>query len=145
MKTRITLLFMVVLLTAATTTFAQDPGYKHGSVWRIGFIKTGANMSEDYIKSLKTTWKAVNDEALKQGLILSYKILEGTAANPDDWDIMLMQEFKNMASLEGNEDKWNALEKKVIGNDDTMKKLNETRVNMRSIYGSKFVREIIYN
>jgi hypothetical protein len=145
MKTSIKLLLLVVLLSAAITTFAQDRGYKHGSVWSVGFIKTGANMSEDYIKSLKTTWKAVSDEALKQGLILSYKILDGTAANPDDWNIMLMQEFKNMASLDGNEDKWDALEKKVVGNDDAMKKLNETRVNMRTIYGGKLLREVIYN
>jgi hypothetical protein len=145
MKTITKFMLFAVLLTAATTTFAQDRGYKHGSVWSIGFIKTGPNMSMDYLKSLKTTWKAVSDEAVKQGLIVSYKILEGTAANPDDWNIMLMQEFKNMAALDGNEDKWDALEKKVVGDDATMKKLNETRVNMRTIYGGKLVREIIYN
>jgi hypothetical protein len=145
MKTSIKLLLLVAMLTAAATTFAQDRGYKHGSVWRIGFIKTGPNMSMEYLKSLKTTWKAVSDEAVKQGLILSYKVLEGAAANPDDWDIMLMQEFKNMAALDGNEDKWDALEKKVVGDDATMKKLNETRVSMRTIYGGKLVREIIYN
>jgi hypothetical protein len=145
MKTSVKLLLMVVLLTAATTTFAQNREYKHGSVWSIGFIKTGPNMSMDYLNSLKTTWKAVSDEAVKQGLILSYKILEGTAANPDDWNIMLMQEFKNMAATEGNEDKWDAIQKKVVGDEATMKKLNETRVSMRTIYGGKLVREIIYN
>jgi len=145
MKTITKIMLFAVLLTAATTTFAQDRGYKHGSVWSIGFIKTGANMSQDYIKSLKTTWKAVSDEAVKQGLILSYKILEGAAANPDDWNIMLMQEYKNMAAMDGNEDKWDALEKKVVGNEDAQKKLNETRVNMRTIYGGKLLREIIYN
>src|ERR1039457_5225647 len=106
MKAITRLMLFVVLFTATTTTFAQDRGYKHGSVWSVGFIKTGPNMSMDYIKSLKTTWKAVADEAVKQGLILSYKILEGTAANPDDWNIMLMQEYKNMAAFDGNEDKW---------------------------------------
>jgi hypothetical protein len=145
MKTITKIMLFAVLLTATTTTFAQDRGYKHGSVWSIGFIKTGANMSMDYIKSLKTTWKAVNDEAVKQGLILSYKILEGAAANPDDWNIMLMQEYKNMGAMDGNEDKWDALEKKVVGNEDAQKKLNETRVNMRTIYGGKLLREIIYN
>lgn len=145
MKTITKLLLFVVLLTAVSTTFAQDRGYKHGSVWSVGFIKTGPNMSMDYLKSLKTTWKAVSDEAIKEGLILSYKILEGSAANPDDWNIMLMQEFKNMAAMDGNEDKWDALERKVVGNDDMMKKLNETRVNMRSIYGGKLLREVIYN
>lgn len=145
MKTRIKLLLLVVLMTAVTTTFAQDRGYKHGSVWNVGFIKTGPNMSQDYIRSLKTTWKAVNDEAIKQGLILSYKILEGAAANPDDWNILLMQEYKNLGSMDGTEDKWDAIEKKVVGNDDAQKKLNETRVNIRTIYGGKMLREIIYN
>jgi 5-bromo-4-chloroindolyl phosphate hydrolysis protein len=111
----------------------------------VSFIKTNANMSEDYIKSLKTTWKAVHDEAIKQGLILSYKILVGTAANPEDWDIMLLAEYKNLASMDGTEDKWDAIEKKVVGNDDAQKKLNETRVNMRTIYGGKMLREVIFN
>jgi|ERR1039457_578101 hypothetical protein len=145
MKTFMKLLLFVVLLGATVTTFAQDRGYKHGSVWSIGFIKTGPNMSMDYIKSLKTTWKAVSDEAVKEGLILSYKILEGNAANPDDWNIMLMQEYKNMAAFDGTEDKWDALERKVVGSDDAQKKLSDSRVNMRTIYGGKLVREIIYN
>ena len=145
MKTIGKVMLLVVLLTAVVTTFAQDRGYKHGSVWRVGFIKTGPNMSMDYIKSLKTTWKAVADEGVKEGLILSYKILEGTAATPDDWNIMLIQEYKNMAAMDGNEDKWDAIQKKVVGNDDAQKKLNEGRVNMRTIYGGKLLREIIYN
>jgi len=87
----------------------------------------------------------VHDEAIKQGLILSYKILEGTAANPEDWNIMLLAEYKNLASMAGTEDKWDAIEKKVVGNDDAQKKLNETRVNMRTIYGGKMLREVIFN
>jgi len=50
-----------------------------------------------------------------------------------------------MAAMDGNEDKWDALEKKVVGNEDCPEKLNETRVNMRTIYGGKLLREIIYN
>jgi hypothetical protein len=145
MKSITRLILFAVLLTAATVTFGQDRGYKHGSVWSVGFIKTNANMSQDYLKSLKTTWKAVNDEAVKQGLILSYKILEGNAATPDDWNIMLIQEYKNMGAMDNIEDKWDAIQKKVVGNEDAMKKLNETRVSMRTIYGGKLLREIIYN
>ena len=145
MKSITRLILFAVLLTAATVTFGQDRGYKHGSVWNVGFIKTNANMSQDYLKSLKTTWKAVNDEAVKEGLILSYKILEGNAATPDDWNIMLIQEYKNMGAMDNIEDKWEAIQKKVVGNEDAMKKLNETRVSMRTIYGGKLLREIIYN
>jgi hypothetical protein len=41
-------------------------------------------MSTEYINSLKANWKLTHDEAVKQGLILSYKILAGDASNPDD-------------------------------------------------------------
>ena len=101
-------------------------------------------MGQDYLNNLKTTWKAVHDEALKQGLILSYKILDGEAANPQDFDILLLVEYKNLASMEGQEDKWDALYKKTIGDEATMKQLRENRVSMRTIYGGKLMREIVY-
>lgn len=137
-------MILMVILTISMSTFAQKREFKDGTVWSVGFIKVSANMGVDYLNSLKTSWKAVHDEAIKQGLCLSYKILDGSAANPDDWNIMLMTEFKNMASMEGQEDKWQAIEMKVLGSEDNMKKLNETRVSMRSIYGTKLLREVIY-
>ncbi len=145
MKTNIKSALLIVLLIAAIAGFAQDRGFKYGSVYNVSFIKTGPNMSDDYVKSLKSSWKAVNDEAIKQGLIVSYKILEGSAANPDDWNIMLIQEFKNMASLDGNDEKWQAISRKVVGSDEAMKKLNESRVAVRTIYGEKLLREVVYN
>jgi hypothetical protein len=144
MKKMITLLVIAFTLTLSSTLSAQEKSYKDGSVWQIGFIKVSANMNVEYLNNLKNNWKATHDEAVKQGLIVSYKILQGTAANPEDWDIMLMTEFKNLAAMEGSEDKWEAISKKVIGGEDAMKKLNESRVSMRTIYGGKLLKEVIY-
>jgi len=123
---------------------AQTKMFKDGTVWDVSFIKVKPNMGLEYLNSLKTNWKAVNDEAIKQGLILSYKILAGDAANPEDWDIMLMVEYKNLGAMEGNDDKWDALRKTVLGGDDAMKATNQARVNVRDIYGGKILREVIY-
>jgi len=57
---------------------------------------------------------------------------------------MLMQEFRNLASMEGQDDKWEAIEKKVLGSEDNMKKLNESRESIRTIFGQKLFREIVY-
>jgi len=46
--------------------------------------------------------------------------------------------------MEGQEDKWDALYKKTIGDEATMKQLRESRVSMRTIYGGKLMREIVY-
>jgi hypothetical protein len=144
MKTKVTLIFLVFALAVSSKLFAQEKSYKDGSVWQVGFIKVSANMNVDYLNNLKSNWKATHDEAVKQGLIVSYKILQGTAANPEDWDIMLMTEFKNLAALEGADDKFEAISKKIIGGEDAMKKLNESRVSMRTIYGGKLLKEVVY-
>lgn len=140
--TAICSLFLLMLLNV--TSYAQDRQFTSGTVWTVSMVKTKANMGVEYINSLKANWKAINDEAKAQGLILSYKILDGRAANPEDFDIMLMIETKDLASMEGNEAKWEAIRKKVMGSDDAIKNVNQARVNVREMYGSKVMREVIY-
>lgn len=144
MKTTMNIMLMAMVILIATSTFAQNRLYTEGSVWNVSFVKTNAGMGQDYLNNLKTTWKAVHDEALKQGLILSYKILDGEAANPQDFDILLLVEYKNLASMEGTDDKWDAIYKKAIGDEATMKSLRESRSSMRTIFGGKLMREIVY-
>jgi len=144
MKTRITLCIVLLAIVFSINSFAQQRLYKNGSAWTVSFVQIKNGMGREYLNSLKTTWKAVQDEGIKQGLILSYKILEGPASNPDDWQIMLMVEYKNLASMEGNDDKWDAIQAKVVGNEEDQKKLREIRVNMRTMYGTKTMREVVY-
>jgi len=134
------LVFMLINVSA----FAQDRQYTSGTVWTVSMVKTKANMGVEYLNSLKANWKAINDEAKAQGLIISYKILSGSASNPEDFDIMLMVETKDLASTEGNEAKWEALRKKVMGGEEAIKTVNQARVNLREMYGSKMMREVIY-
>lgn len=144
MKTTMKIMLLAVVLLMGTRTFAQDRVYKDGSVWTVSLIRTTYGMSDDYLTNLKSTWKALHDEAIKEGLILSYKILSGDVANPQDWDIMLLVEYKNLASMEGTDDKWDAIYKKVIGDESAIKQLMDTRVSMRTIYGEKLMREVVY-
>ena len=46
--------------------------------------------------------------------------------------------------MEGNDDKWDAISAKVVGNEEDQKKLREARVNMRTMYGTKLMREVVY-
>ncbi len=144
MKTRILVLIFALTMVLTFNSFAQERTFKQGSAWTVAFVQVKNGMGVDYINSLKTTWRAVQEEGIKQGIILSYKILEGNASNPDDWQIMLMVEYKNLASMEGNDEKWEAIQKKVVGNEEDQKKLRELRVNMRTMYGTKLMREVVY-
>ena len=147
MKSKLQIVCIAIAFLVAANlgvTNAQTKLFKDGNVWEVSFIKTKPNMGQDYLNSLKSNWKALHDEAVKQGLILSYKILAGDASNPQDWDIMLMVEYKNLASMEGNDDKWEALMKSTLGGEQAMKETNEKRVNVREIYGAKVLREVVY-
>ena len=68
---------------------AQDhPPYDEGTVWTMTFIRTAANHGDDYLKDLSKTWVASMEEAKAEGLIVDYKILSGSAANEDDFNIV---------------------------------------------------------
>jgi hypothetical protein len=56
-----------------------------------------------------TDWKR-EQEALKSNrYALSYKVMQTESHNPNDFNIILMTEFKDFASLEANEKKMDAL------------------------------------
>ena len=140
-------LLVYFVLGLSTTTYSQDDDiYDEGTVWSLTFVRTGANVADDYLIDLSKTWKAFMDGAVKEGLVVSYKILIGPPANEDDFNIVLMIENKNMASLDPDperDSKFDAMEEKIK---ESMKgKYDETVTNyenLRQIYGTKVMREI---
>ena len=63
-------------------------------------VKTKSGMTDEYLKGLAKTLKGTLEEAKKQNLVLDYKILLGNTATPQDFDILIMVESKNMAALD---------------------------------------------
>lgn len=133
------LLAQILLVRSAA---AQGLPYTEGSVWSIGMIRTTAGFEDDYLRSLATTWKRVNEEAKKQGLVVSYKILSANPAGPDDWNLLLMVEFKNWAAFDGLSEKFEAIQQKMIGGQDAQRELATKRLEVRRILGGKNAREI---
>ena len=128
---------------AASLCLGQsDAPYTEGPVWTISMIKTKPGMADDYLKNLAQIYKAVNDEAKKQGIIMDYKILLGNDSTPQDFDILLMQEFKNMAAFDGLRDKTDPIAKKLIGSEDVRRQGAVKRMEIREIMGNKLMREI---
>ena len=134
---------LLLSLSLPARSVAQGLPYTEGSVWSIGFVKTVPGMTNDYYKNLADNWMKMNEAAKKEGLVLSYKVLYGPAANTEDWDIMLMIEYKNMAAMDGMAEKMEALSGKLQGSQDTRRVGAVKRNEIREILGGKLVREII--
>jgi hypothetical protein len=149
MKTTLffSVLFAALFLFPFEQISAQEEDlYEDGTVWSLTFVRTGANKSEEYLKGLANTWVASMEEAKKEGLIVSYKILEGASANQEDFNLILMIENKNMAAFdpdENREAKFDAIEKKIkdkMGDDYDATVTNYD--DIRNLMGTKFMREI---
>ena len=124
----------------------SDNPYNRGTVWTLTFIKTGPNKADDYLKDIAKTWVASMDEAKAEGLILDYKILQGNAANEDDYNLILMTENKSLADFDPNKEreaKWDAINKKIKdamgGSFDKVVKNYDA---IREMKGTKVMREL---
>ena len=116
--------------------------YTEGPVWELSMIRTKPGMDDDYLKNLANAWKSTNEEAKKQGIILDYKALIGDASGHDDYNVLLMVEFKNMAALDGLREKTDPIARKLIGSEDALRQGAVKRMEIRDILGMKTLREI---
>ena len=105
-------------------------------------VKTKAGMTDEYLKELAKTLKASLDEAKKQNLVLDYKILLGNPATPQDFNILIMVESKNMAAQDNTREKFDPIARKVVGTTDQQQALQVKRLDIREIMGTKLMREI---
>lgn len=128
--------------TTTTTTTGSTAPYTEGSVWEMTMVRTKAGMSDDYLKNLAQAYKSTSDEAKKQGIIMDYKIFVGDAANQDDFDILLMVQYKNMAALDGLREKSDPIATKLIGSEDQQRQGSVKRMEIRDILGTKTMREV---
>jgi hypothetical protein len=127
--------------TTTSTTKSTAP-YTEGGVWEITMVKTKPGMSDDYLKALTKIFKSTNDEQKRQGIITDYKILVGAASTQQDYDILLMVEYPNMAALDGLRDKTDPIDAKMVGSEDQQRQLAVKRLEIRDIMGDKLMREV---
>ena len=134
---------MAAVFGSLSFCFAQsDAPYTEGPIWTITMVKTKPGMDDEYLKMLAKIYKATNEEAKKQGIIMDYKILLGDNANPSDFNILLMQQLPNMAALDGLRAKLDPIENKIVGNPDAQRQGAVKRMEVREIMGGKLMREI---
>jgi hypothetical protein len=128
--------------TARSGASGSNAPYTEGAVWVLTMIKTKTGLSDEYFKQISGTVKPVYEEEKKQKIILDYKILEGDAMGPHDFNILILVEYPNMAALDGLRDKMDPILAKVMGSEDQRRDLAVKRLDIREILGTKTMREI---
>ena len=95
---------MVGVLATGLFVHAQvTRPYRNGFVWQISIIRMKPGMETAYLNYVATDWKRVQESAKKEGLILSYRVLTTEGHGPTDWNMLLMTESKDLATLEAGD------------------------------------------
>lgn len=128
--------------TSPGTTKSGGVPYTEGTVWTLTFIKTKAGLADDYLRQITGTVKPVYDAEKKEKVILDYKILNGEAVGRDDFNVLIMVEYANMAALDGLREKTDPILEKVMGSEDQRRQMAVKRLDVREILATKTMREI---
>src|SRR5207253_5195511 len=128
--------------TAAKATGGSSAPYNEGPVWTLTMIKTKTGLADEYIKQITGTVKPIYDEEKKQKVILDYKILNGEASDPHDFNILILVEYPNWAAFDTLRSKTDPIVEKVMGSEEARKEIAVKRLDIREILGTKTMREI---
>jgi hypothetical protein len=134
---------LFVLLLVSVPVNAQDKPWTEGSVWSLSMIRVKPGMFDVYMREILPMRKKINEEAKKQGLLVSSHVLTGNALGRDDWDVLFMDEYKNWAAFDGISAKYDAIMSKIVGSEDKQVQLMVKRTEVREIMGDKTMQELI--
>jgi len=134
----------MLMLTLSIVTSAQvNRPYHDGSVWTIGVISIKPGMDTAYKNYLATEWKKQQEALKKEGIILSYMVIQTEAHSATDWNVLLLTEYKDLATLEANQAKADNLAQTVVGNDEKQMQGYRDRLLIREVLGNRLARQII--
>ena len=135
-----------LLAFAIGPALAQDdnmPSYENGSVWDFTQVQTKDGHQDDYLRWLATDWKRQEEALKKAGVILSYHVYMVQNPRQGEPDIVLAQEFKNMAAFDTPVAQQYALQAKIAGSIAKSNEAQAARGSIRTIMGDVMVREAV--
>ena len=134
---------LMLLIVGATVIAQVNRPFRNGSVWSISFIRMKPGMETAYLNYVSGAWKTEQEAMKKEGLTLSYKVISVEGHTPGEFNLMLMTEYKDLATMEAGEDKADALSQKVVGTDDKQMQGYRERSEIREVMGIRLGREIV--
>jgi hypothetical protein len=150
LSTIVLLALVAMMLTFALSAGAQQSAqqstakpYHPGPVWDIGYIRVKAGMDDRYMRYLADEWKREQEGLKTAGYVLDYKVIQTEAHGPQDYNVILMTQYKDLATLEANEDKMEELAQKMFGGMPKIESGYEDRASYREVMADRLGREII--
>ena len=134
-----------LLLCLASTGVAQQPRpYTEGPVNNFSYIRTKPGMFDKYMEYLGGNYKRVMEAQKKAGVILDYTVYTSPSATENDWDVLLVTTYKNMAALDNLQDRTDPIMASALNqNREQSNQASAGRGPMRDLVGTRLLWQLI--
>ena len=144
MRKKLSVTVFLVGLFAAVPSFAQNPNYDNGPIWRVVYYHIKAGQAEPFWKDFRENLKPSYDALKKEGILVDYKVWTNvTTDGPQDWDIALGLLFPNWSALDQADSKAATVIAKHYGSRDAMIEAGRKRNDLREVIASKLAHEVM--
>ena len=133
---------LLAMITLGGTATAADRAYTDGPVSVVTSVRTEPGQGNAYMKDLAATYKPMMEEAKKAGHILGYAVYSTQPRGPDDPNMYLVVTYKNMAAMDGLDDRMEPIMQRSFGDDAARSKAAIDREKMRRPLGQEMIREV---
>jgi len=150
MMTRFNLMCLIAIISlsslasianAQTAKVALDT-YDEGPVWQMMTFRTKPGRTELHLKNIATVWEHQLKLAVKKGVLEDYKVLTKWSAHPDDWNIMVIEIFPNMASYDTFWKDWAEIDTETVDTESFKQRMEGMESTGTEFLGTVFAREV---
>ena len=134
---------MMVTAAMATPAMAQEASYKAGSVWTASRINVLPGQLENYMDWLAGDWKRMREFGKKEGVELSYHVLQVNNPRKDEPNLILLIETKDYMTTAQQDAFGKKLNAFLASDDRKQGAASASRGAMREQWGSTEYQELI--
>lgn len=116
--------------------------YDEGPVWQIMTFRSAPGKTELFLKNIATVWEHQLKLAVEKNVLNDYKVLTKWSASPDDWNIMVIEIFPNMASYDTFWKDWAEIDKETVERPDFLQRFDDLEETGTEFLGTVFAREV---
>ncbi len=139
------IIVLLCLFVIPVQAQSEERAYELGSVWSIGYAKTKPGQFDKLMNGhLANVYTKYYDEMIKDGTVLSYKILSVTWPRDNEPNLIFLVEFKNWAAFDSPPEYWDGIIEKITGTLDKATQSRIDREKLRTLRGDLVAEEIIF-
>jgi hypothetical protein len=135
-------LLFVLMLSLPVVTEAAERKWEEGTVWTINFVKTKPGHFNSYMDEFSIILVKYLERLKKDGVVMSYKVLQVSFPRDNEPDLLVMTEYKDMAVFDRGVDYFEKVMEEVFGSVAQMEKGIIDREQMRTLRGAILTRDL---